>query len=128
MLTRQVWPASRARYVPLLNRSRRHLLGHWEAAGGALGAIAVGVVFGAAGLVMALDFRGFTSWHVRTTIRLSSPMASIPPWRWLPERVKSSDARFRRFYRLERILGWTFAGVGAIALATGLAATIAAAL
>jgi hypothetical protein len=101
---------------------------HWEAAGGALGAIAVGVAFSAVGLVMALDYRGFTTWHVRTTIRLSSPMASIPPWRWLPERVKRSDARFQRFYRLERIMGWVFAGAGAIAFATGLAAAIAAAV
>lgn len=100
----------------------------WEAAGGAVGAVAVGVAFGAAGLAMAFDYRGFTTWHVRTTIRLSAPMAIIPPWRWLPERLTSPGAQFRRFYRLERIMGWTFAAAGAIAFVTGVVALIAAAV
>jgi len=74
---------------------------------------------------MAFDYRGFTAWHVRTTIRLSAPMASIPPWRWLPERLTSPDAQFRRSYQLERIMGWAFAAAGAIAFVTGAVALIA---
>jgi len=101
---------------------------HSEAVGGALGAVAVGVVFVAAGLALGLDYRGFTAWHVRTSIRFSHPLTAIPPWRWLPERLKGPDAYFQRFYQLERVMGWLFAVAGGVALVTGCVALVMAAV
>jgi len=101
---------------------------HSEAVGGAIGAIAVGVAFLAAGLALARDYRGFTTWHVRTSIRVSHPLTSVPPWRWLPERLKNEEAQFQRAYRWDRMLGWVFATAGALACVTGLIAVISAAV
>lgn len=98
----------------------------WEAAGGAVGAVAVGAAFTTVGLALARDYRGFTAWHVRTSLRLSHPLSSIPPWRWLPERLKDKDAQYRRFYRLDRAIGWVFAAAGVLACVTGIVALISA--
>ena len=85
----------------------------------AVGTVAVGVVCAGIGYVLATDYRGFTAWHTRTSIRFAHPLTRIPPWRWLPPRLKDPEEAFVRQYRFMRLGGWPFVLVGAVAVVGG---------
>ena len=86
----------------------------------AAAAIEVGVVFGAIGLAVATDFRGLTDRRVRESIRRSEALTRIPPWSWLPARLKDPEATFRFGYRLDRFIGCLFAAAGIVEVLSGL--------
>jgi hypothetical protein len=88
----------------------------------AAGAVAVGVAFVATGWVIATDFRGFTTWHTRATLRMMAPVqrgvSRLPPWRWMN---LSPEVLLRRQLRLAKVIGAGFIAGGAICALAGVA-------
>ena len=79
-----------------------------------LGGLAVGAAFVSIGAVLATDFKGFTTWHVRSTFRLMAPvervLKHVPPWSRLLD--KPREEQISGQVRLERFMGVAFAALG----------------
>lgn len=73
-------------------------------------------MWAAVGALLAINYRGFTTWHVRTTFAMMSGvevvLKRIPPWSSLLRRPV--EQRIARQVRLERAMGVVFLLVGAI--------------
>jgi len=79
-----------------------------------------GWLFAGLGYVLASDFRGFSTWYTRLTIQVTHPLTRIPPWRFLPQRLKDPDAMFDRQYQLAGVVGWVFAVCGGVVFVIGM--------
>lgn len=90
------------------------------------GVAAIGVAFMAMGWVIATDFRGFTTWHTRATLRMMAPvqrgMSRLPPWRWMN---LSPEVLLRRQLRLAKVIGVGFIAAGAICALAGVVGVFA---
>src|SRR3954452_8303613 len=89
-----------------------------------VGAAAVGVLVAVIGVMIARDYRGATTRHVRQTLRWIGPAANVvvrvPPWRWLPASWNDPETRFDRQYQFQRrVIGPVFVAAGALALVGG---------
>ena len=82
--------------------------------GACLVLVGAGLVLGALGLGLALDFRGMATWHVEMTFRAMAPvekgMRRVPPWKQMLR--KPLEERQRTQLVLERFGGAAFALVG----------------
>ena len=67
------------------------------------------LAFGAVGLALAKDFRGFTTWHARRTVGMF--------WQPTEEQVAWLTA-------LEKFIGWAFTASATLGLAVVIAATV----
>lgn len=73
-----------------------------------VGTLLIGAGFSGVGCALALNFKGFTEWHVRSTFKLMSGFESLSrsTSEWERER------RVRLQVRLERLIGVVFAAAG----------------
>jgi hypothetical protein len=74
--------------------------------------VCVGAIFVGIGLVLATDFRGFTSWHVGTTVRMMRRVTN--------SNRSSLDDRQVTQMGLERAMGVVVAAVGLLPVGVGL--------
>jgi hypothetical protein len=93
-----------------------------EMASNILGQELFGAVSGVVGLVLVLDFRGFTGWYVRLIFRLMRPvervLRHVPPWRQILRIPIEIQIRWQiRFFRA---IGGLFAIAGLGAVIAGL--------
>ena len=78
----------------------------------------IGLVFVAAGLVLAINFRGFSAWHARKSYEsvrwLEGPLSRVPPWSWLL--TLPLEERISRQLRFERVIGVMLMAAGLLAV------------
>lgn len=83
--------------------------------GSSLGGLVIGSAFAALGAVFALNYRGVTTWHVRTTYAMMSGaevmLERFPPWSKLLRRPV--EQRINAQVRRERAIGVVFVLIGA---------------
>ena len=78
-----------------------------------------GLIFIAGGLAFAANFRGFVTWHARSTIKslqwLESPLSRVPPWSFLLKRM-TVEKRVAQQVGLGRAFGIMLIAVGVMLL------------
>lgn len=84
--------------------------------GSLLGGLAIGSALAAVGALFAINFRGFTTRHVRMTFTMMSGaevmLKRVPPWSSLLRRPV--EQRIAMQIRLERAIGVVFVLVGVV--------------
>lgn len=78
-----------------------------------------GAVFLILGLVGVTNFRGFSEFHSRASIRLASPLRRVPPWRWIG--VADDKDLVTRAVWWGRVVGVIFVAGGVAMLVSGVA-------
>lgn len=92
-----------------------------------IGLAAVGVVYLAAGLVMAFNFRGYAERQARRAVKwerkwLEDPLRRVPPWKWLP--LRPLEKRIAQQVRIGRVIGAVFVGVGGLMLVASVVGSV----
>jgi hypothetical protein len=95
--------------------------------GSLLGSLAIGSAFAAVGALFAINYRGLTTWHVRSTLTMMSGaevvLKRVPPWSRLLRRPV--EQRIAMQIRLERAIGGVFVLVGVVLATWSFAGLIA---